>query len=101
MELYIFARFHAGTGNESAVADAVSEVLGPTREEAGCLSIHSFRSIRDPRLFYIHSRWAGEEAFDAHAALPHTIRFIERVEALIDHPLDVARTELIGTGGVG
>jgi quinol monooxygenase YgiN len=96
MELYIFARFHAGTGNESAVADAVAAILGPTREEPGCLSIHSFRSIRDPRLFYIHSRWTGEEAFDAHAALPHTIRFIERMETLIDHPLDVARTELIG-----
>jgi quinol monooxygenase YgiN len=47
-------------------------------------------------LFYIHSRWTGEEAFETHAALPHTVRFLERVEQLIDHPLDVTRTELIG-----
>ena len=46
-------------------------------------------------LFYIHSRWTDEAAFDLHAQLPHTVRFIERVGPLIDHPLDVTRAELI------
>ncbi len=95
MEIYIFGRFHAATGNEAAVADAITAVLGPTRQEPGCLSIQAFRSIRDPQLFYIHSRWTGEEAFDLHATLPHTVRFIERVEPLIDHPLDVTRAKPI------
>ena len=94
MELYIFARFYARAGHQAAVADALANVLGPTRQEAGCLGIQTFRSIRDPRLFYIHSRWASEEAFETHATLPHTVRFIERVQALIDHSLDVTRTEL-------
>jgi quinol monooxygenase YgiN len=96
MELYIFGRFHASAGNEQDLADAVTAVIAPTRQEAGCLNIHGFRSIRDPRLFYIHSHWTSEEAFEIHATLPHTERFIERVETLIDHSLDVARTELIG-----
>jgi quinol monooxygenase YgiN len=96
MELFIFARFHARVGNEDAVAEALGDVLAPSRKEPGCLSIHAFRSVRDPQLFYIHSRWTNEEAFDAHATLPHTVRFIERVEPLIDHPLDVTRAELIG-----
>lgn len=95
MELYIFGRFHAREGQDSSVAAAIADVLEPTSDEPGCLSVHAFRSIRDPRLFYIHSSWVNEEAFDAHAALPHTVRFIERVETLIDHPLDVARTEII------
>jgi quinol monooxygenase YgiN len=96
MELYIFGRFHARAGNEGAVAEAINDVLIPTREEAGCLSAHAFRSIRDTRLFFIHSRWVSEEAFEIHATLLHTVRFIERVEPLIDHPLDVTRTELLG-----
>ena len=96
MELFIFARFHASAGNESAVAEALDAVVRPSREEPGCLNIHAFRSIRDPRLFYIHSRWTNEEAFDLHATLPHTVRFLERVAPLIDHPLDVTRAELIG-----
>ena len=88
MELCIFARFHARPGDEAAVAAAL-------REEPGCRSIHAFRATRDPRLFYIHSRWGDEAAFDRHAGLPHTVRFLERVQPLIDHPLDVNRAEQI------
>jgi hypothetical protein len=54
MELFIFARFHARAGHASEVADAIQNVIVPTRKEPGCLSIHAFRSTRDARLFYIH-----------------------------------------------
>jgi len=96
MELFIFARFHACPGNESAVEEAIGEVIGPSRTEAGCLGIHGFRSTRDRQLFYIHSRWTDEAAFDRHASLPHTVRFIETVEPLLDHSLDVTRAEMMG-----
>ena len=96
MELYIFARFHARPGQEQAVADALCDVVPPSRGEPGCLGIHAFRSTRDPRLFYIHSRWKDEAAFERHASLPHTVTFIERVTALIDHAVDVTRAEQIG-----
>ena len=91
--MYFFARFHALPGNETAVADALLDVLAPSREEPGCMSIHAFRSIHDPRLFYIHPSWKDEAAFDVHAGLAHTVSFIERVELLIDHPLDLTRAE--------
>jgi quinol monooxygenase YgiN len=95
-ELFIFARFHARPGNEGAVADALGAVVPPTRAEPGCLGINAFRSTRDPQLFYIHSRWKDEAAFDHHATLPHTVRFVERVTPLIDHTFDVTRSEQIG-----
>jgi len=56
---------------------------------------------RDPRLFYIHSRWKDETAFEHHAGLPHTIRFVARGEPLIDQPLDVMRAERIGSRHAG
>ena len=96
MEVFIFARFHARPGNEGAIAESLLDVLAPSREEPGCLSIHAFRSMRDPQLFYIHSRWKDEAAFECHAALPHTQRFVERVAPLIDYPLDVTRAGQIG-----
>ena len=96
MELFIFARFHARPRTEGAVAEVLRDILVPSREEPGCLSIHAFRSIRDPQLFYIHSRWKDEAAFEYHASLPHTVRFLERVDPLIDHPLDVTRAGQIG-----
>jgi quinol monooxygenase YgiN len=96
MELFIFARFHARPGNEGAVAEAILDNLAPSRGESGCLNIHAFRSTRDPQLFYIHSRWRDEAAFENHAVLPHTLRFLDRVQPLIDHPLDVTRAGQIG-----
>jgi quinol monooxygenase YgiN len=92
MELFIFARFHAREGQEDAVAAAIREVVPHSRAEAGCRAIEAYRSYRDPRLFYIYSRWVDEAAFELHAELPHTVRFLEKVQALIDHSLDVART---------
>ncbi len=91
MELFIFGRFHAREGAESALKAALRDVAGPTGAEAGCLGFAAFRSTRDPRLFYVHSRWKSEAAFELHAGLPHTQHFIGRVEPLIDHPLDVTR----------
>lgn len=92
MELVIVGRFHARPGQEEAVAAAFAEATPFTRREADCLSVAVYRSLRDPRLFYVHSRWPDEAAFERHAALPHTVRLIETVEPLLDHPLDVART---------
>ena len=96
MELVIFARFHARERQEAAVEAAVREVTSITRElEPGCLAIAPYRSVRDPKLFFIHSRWVDETAFDLHATLPHTVRFLDRVQPLIDHPLDVSRTVVL------
>ncbi|HXZ13018.1 MAG TPA: putative quinol monooxygenase [Candidatus Sulfotelmatobacter sp.] len=92
----MFVRLHAREGGEKAVEAALREVIEPSREEPGCLSFHLFQSARDPRLFYIHSRWVDEEAFQRHASLPHTERFLKKVDALVDTPREVARTHMIG-----
>jgi len=96
MELYVFVRFHVLEGREGDAIEALRGVLRASRCEPGCLTIHAFRSIRDARLFYIHSKWKDEAAFETHAHLPHTVRFLERMETFIDHPFDVTRTEQIG-----
>jgi quinol monooxygenase YgiN len=95
VEQFVFVRLHAREGEEKAVEEVLREVTGPSREEPGCLSFHLFRSVRNPRLFYIHSRWVDEAAFQKHAVLAHTERFLKKVDALLDQPRDVARTEMI------
>ncbi len=92
-QLFVFGRFHAREGSEDALAEAVRKVIIASRQEAGCLGIHGFRSIRAPRFFYIHSRWVDEAAFDKHADLPHTVEFIKRVEQLTAQ-LDVTRAQM-------
>jgi quinol monooxygenase YgiN len=71
MELFIFARFHAREGEEANVAATIRAVLEPSRAEPGCVAIDGFASTRDPRLFYIHSRWIDEAARYARHPCPH------------------------------
>jgi quinol monooxygenase YgiN len=96
MQIYIFVRFHAGEGNERAVEQALAQVVPPSREEAGCVGINAFRSTQDSRLFYVHSQWRDEAAFNLHATLAHTTKFVDAVTDLIDHPLEVTRTTVMG-----
>jgi len=95
MEIVIFARFHAREGQENALAAALREQIAPVRAEPGCLQMGVYASVRNPRLFWIHSFWADEAAFQVHADLPNTQRFVERAERLIDHPFDATRTRAL------
>jgi quinol monooxygenase YgiN len=94
VELFIFARFHAQDGQEETVAATLRDQVPAARTEPGCLAIAAFRSVGDPRLFWIHSRWSDEAAFEIHAELPRTRRFIERMERLTDQ-LEVTRSHAI------
>jgi quinol monooxygenase YgiN len=95
VELFIFGRFRARLGAERELEEVIRAVIEPSRKEPGCLDLHWFRSTRDAQLFFVHSRWVDEASFDLHASLPHTVRFIERAERLIDHPLEVNRAHLL------
>ena len=95
MELFIFARFHAQEGKETALEFLLRNQVPKARAEPGCLVINAYRSTRNPRLFFIHSCWLDETAFDVHVALENTNRFVEEAENLIDHPFDVTRSYAI------
>jgi quinol monooxygenase YgiN len=95
MELYIFGRFEVRAGEEHAFEAALRDVVEATRAEAGCTEVHGYRSVRNARVYYLHSRWKDVEVFEAHAKLPHTVHFLERVEGLLEKAREVVRTERI------
>jgi quinol monooxygenase YgiN len=47
-------------------------------------------------VYFIHSIWVDEAAFEAHAELPHTRRFMGAVEDLIANPFQAVRTIQVG-----
>jgi quinol monooxygenase YgiN len=95
MELDLIARFQARAGQDAAVEAALRAVAAPSRAEAGCLDFHVYRALREPRRFFIHSRWRDAAAFDRHAAAAHTVRFLAAVEPLVDPAPDITRTTMI------
>lgn len=92
MELITIVRFHAQEGQEEELVAALRAQDTAVRAEAGCRAFAAYRSTRDPRLCWIHSRWTDEAAFEVHAELANTKTFLARVLPLLDHPLDVSRT---------
>ena len=91
MELGIIGEFRARPGNEAAVEAAIRRVIPQSAREATCLGIRAYRSTRDSALFFIHSRWTDEAAFEVHSALPHTVEFLTTVAPLLTHKVEVAR----------
>ena len=100
MSVHFLVRFEPSPGRESEFREELMRVVEPTRAETGCLAIHAFESIREPFVFAIHSEWADEAAFDLHARLPHTVRFLEAAKRLLTHPVNGLRSREIG-GGAG
>lgn len=94
-ELWIFAQFQAREGAADELIQAFREMLQAVRAEEGCVAINVFRATRVPGLFYIHSRWKDEDAFNRHAEMPHTVRFVARAQELLTHGLRVIRTQLM------
>ena len=70
--------------------------LAPTRAEKGCLTIREFETIREPPVFSIYSEWVDEAAFELHARLPHTVRFLQAAEKLLTHPVQGLRCGKLG-----
>ncbi len=100
MAVHFFVRLEPLAGKDLEFQLELLRVVEASRSEAGCLAIHAFESLREPRVFTIHSEWVDEAAFELHAQLPHTVRFVAAAKELLTHPIDGLRTRQIG-GGAG
>ena len=100
MSFHFIAHFEPLPGRQAAFREEVLRVNGPSWAEAGCLRIDVFETVREPVEFAIHSEWVDEAAFEVHAGLPHTVRFLEAIENLLTYPVKGMRLRQIG-GGAG
>ena len=100
MSFHFIVRFEPRPGKAAAFREAMLRNVEPSRAETGCLALHVFESLREPFVFAIHSEWVDEAAFELHATLPHTVRFLAAAEPLLNHPVQGLRLRHIG-GGAG
>ena len=95
MPIHTFVRFEPQPGKEQQLREELKLLLEPTRAEPGCIRIHLYEALRDPVVFYVHSEWVDEAAFDAHPKLPHMVRFLGLAGGLTMHPVKGTRTRQI------
>jgi quinol monooxygenase YgiN len=95
VSMHFIVRFEPRPGREAAFREELKRVVEPSRAERGCLAMHAFESLRNPAGFAIHSEWVDEAAFEQHAQLPHTVRFVEAAKELLTHPIEGLRSKQI------
>ena len=95
MPLHTFVRFEPIPGKGQQLRDELKLLLDPTRAEPGCICIHLYEALCDPLVFYIHSEWVDEAAFDAHSRLPHMQCFLGLAGELVTPPVKGIRTKQI------
>jgi len=100
MSMHFIVRFEPVEGKEAEFREELLRVVEPSRAELGCLGMQVFESLGEPWTFAIHSEWVDEAAFERHAQLPHTARFLAAAGKLLTHPVQGLRLREIA-GGAG
>jgi quinol monooxygenase YgiN len=95
LSIHFIVRFEPRPGRAAEFREEVLRVVAPSRAEPGCVALHVFESLHEPIQFAIHSEWIDEAAFETHALLPHTVRFVEAAETLLTHSVAGLRSRQI------
>ena len=83
----LIARIDAKPGQEQLLADALSELAGPSRAEAGCVQYDVCRSRENPGALIVLEEWESQAALDAHMETPHFTAFLAKVgDAIAGEP---------------
>jgi len=83
----LIARVQVKPGQGQLVADALRELTGPSRAEAGCIRYEPCQAKEDPTVLLVLEEWASQEALDAHMATPHFKAFVGKIgDALAGPP---------------
>jgi quinol monooxygenase YgiN len=98
MSVHSMIRFEPLPGKGETFREELLRVSECTRAEPGCLGIDVFESLREPLIFAIHSEWLDEAAFERHANLPHTQRFLHAAANLLTNPIQGLRLRKLVDG---
>jgi quinol monooxygenase YgiN len=78
----VTAVFEARPGKVAELKHVLSGLLGPTRNETGCLNYDLHVSRQFPGKFLFHENWESQAALDAHLQSPHVKALLPRVGEL-------------------
>jgi quinol monooxygenase YgiN len=83
------ARVKAKRDKLDAVKEMLRGLVGPTRQEPGCIAYVLHQSTDDPCSFVFLETWKSQGDLDEHLQKPYLQAFIGRADAVLSEPLDV------------
>ncbi|TAM44387.1 MAG: antibiotic biosynthesis monooxygenase [Burkholderiaceae bacterium] len=89
--IHILAKITAQPQAATAVREALVELVGHSRKEAGCVSYALYQRGDDPALFQTVEEWSDAAAADAHMKTPHIGAALAKVGSLLAAPPEIVR----------
>lgn len=93
--LTVIAKLIAKPGKESELRKALQGLVGPTRQEAGCIKYDLHESNEKPGLFIFYETWIGTEALADHFKTPHIIDIQRKTKDLLLEPMELHQLTLL------
>lgn len=94
--LTVVAEVKAQRGKETEVLKQLLSLVGPSRQDPGCLSYDLHQSQEDPCLFLFYENWTSRELLDQHLAKPTLQAVLSRLGALVAEAPQITFWEKIG-----
>jgi quinol monooxygenase YgiN len=91
----VLARFRAKPGMEDRVREAVMALVGPTRQEAGCINYDLHRSLDDSATLFLYENWFSKGDLDEHLQMPYLKDFLGKADELLAEPVNITLWEMI------
>ena len=79
----IIARISSQAGMAKQMRQVLNDLVGPSRNEPGCISYELFQDDDDPLDFITIEHWADQGAANAHMATPHVAEAIAKAGSML------------------
>ena len=87
----LLAFLEAKEGKESELERILLDLITPTLNEPGNIAYVPHKSTENPRVFMFDELWIDEKALEEHFKQPHMINLIEKLNPLLERPLELKR----------
>jgi|SRR6187402_2952914 quinol monooxygenase YgiN len=85
----VVATFEARPGKETELRNALTALVTPTRQEAGCLNYDLHALPENPARFLFHENWTTKAALEVHLQSAHIQALLPRVDELCVAPPEI------------
>ena len=89
MTLRVVARIKAKPDKVEEVRNALTGLVEPTRNEAGCIVYELLQNTGDPTDFTFVEEWENEAALASHAASDHIKTTRVKLEGIVEEAPDI------------
>lgn len=87
----LLAFLEAKKGKESELERILLDLIHPTIKEDGNIAYVPHKSLENPRIFMFDEIWENEKAIEEHFNQPHMINIIEKLNPLLERPIEIHR----------